>query len=117
MKKRNVPNDGDELPMRNSTAEFLMFAKENAANTITVRFQDKMLWLTLQLMADLFDVDKSVVSRHLTNIYNGGELSRTITVAKYATVRTEDSRQVERNLEYYGLETHSTQEIGKIDVR
>ena len=104
MKRRNVPNDGDELPMRNSTAEFLVFAKENASDTIAVRFQDRMLWLTLQLMADLFDVDKSVVSRHLTNIYNDGELSRTATVAKYATVRTEGTRQVERNLEYYSLE-------------
>lgn len=104
MKKRNAPNDGDELPIRNSTAEFLVFAKENAADTIAVRFQDKMLWLTLQLMADLFDVDKSVVSRHLTNIYNDGELSRTATVAKYATVRQEGTRQVERNLEYYSLE-------------
>lgn len=95
MKKRKFPNDGDELPIRNSTVEFLVFAKENAADTIAVRFQDKMLWLTLQLMADLFDVDKSVVSRHLTNIYNEGELSRIATVAKFATVRTEGTRQVE----------------------
>ena len=43
MKKRNVPNDGDELPIRNSTAEFLVFAKENAVDTIAVRSQDKML--------------------------------------------------------------------------
>ncbi len=43
MKKQNVPNDGDELPIRNSTAEFFVFVKENAADTIAVRFQDKML--------------------------------------------------------------------------
>ena len=84
--KRRKPENGDELPIRNSTAEFLVFAKDNAADTIAVRFQDLMLWLTLQLIADLFEVDKSVVSRHLANIYNDGELDRISTVAKYATI-------------------------------
>ena len=74
-RKDKIPANGDELPIRNSTAEFLIFAKDSGANTISVRFQDKMLWLTLQLIADLFDVDKSVVSRHLTNIFSQGELS------------------------------------------
>lgn len=103
-KDEHNPVNGDELPIRNSTAEFLVFAKDNQADVISVRFQDKMLWLTLQLMADLFDIDKSVVSRHLANIYSDGELTRAATVAKFATVRLEGSRQVERQLEYYSLE-------------
>ena len=103
-KKDKNPNNGDELPIRNSTAEFLVFAKDNGANTISVRFQDKMLWLTLQLMADLFDVDKSVVSRHLSNIFSQGELAMAGTVAKFATVRQEGNRRVERQLEYYNIE-------------
>ena len=92
------------MPIRNSTAEFLIFAKEAGADTITVRFQDEMLWLTLNGLAELFDVDKSVVSRHLSNIYAERELVKTATVAKYATVQTEGARQVTRNLEYYNLE-------------
>ena len=106
MKRKNnkPPANGDELPIRNSTAEFLIFAKDNGANTISVRFQDKMVWLTLQLIADLFDVDKSVVSRHLSNIFSQGELSSEGTVAKFATVRREGNRTVERQLEYYNLE-------------
>ncbi len=106
MKRKNnqPPANGDELPIRNSTAEFLIFAKDNGANTISVRFQDKMVWLTLQLIADLFDVDKSVVSRHLSNIFSQGELSSEGTVAKFATVRREGNRSVERQLEYYNLE-------------
>ena len=92
------------MPIRNSTAEFLIFAKEAGADTITVRFQDEMLWLTLNGLAELFDVDKSVVSRHLSNIYTERELVKTATVAKYATVQTEGARQVPRNLEYYNLE-------------
>ena len=75
------------MPIRNSTAEFLIFAKEAGADTITVRFQDEMLWLTLNGLAELFDVDKSVVSRHLSNIYMERELVKTATVAKYATVQ------------------------------
>ena len=102
--KDTIPSNGDELPMRDSTAEFLAFAKENGADTISVRFQDRMLWLTLQLIADLFDVDKSVVSRHLSNIFAQGELSPEGTVAKFATVRREGARTVERRLDYYNLE-------------
>ena len=100
MKKRNGPNDGDEFPIRNSTVEFLVFAKENAADTIAVRFQDKMLWLTLPLMADLFDVSKSTISAHLKNIFSNSELVESATVRKFRTVRTEGTRQVERNVEY-----------------
>ena len=98
------PQNGENLPIRNSTAEFLIFAKEAGADTITVRFQDEMLWLTLNGLAELFDVDKSVVSRHLSNIYTERELVKAATVAKYATVQTEGARQVTRNLEYYNLE-------------
>ena len=98
------PQNGENLPIRNSTAEFLIFAKEAGADTIAVRFQDEMLWLTLNGLAELFDVDKSVVSRHLSNIYMERELVKTATVAKYATVQTEGARQVTRNLEYYNLE-------------
>lgn len=102
--KMKKPQNGENLPIRNSTAEFLIFAKEAGADTITVRFQDEMLWLTLNGLAELFDVDKSVVSRHLSNIYTERELVKTATVAKYATVQTEGARQVTRNLEYYNLE-------------
>lgn len=98
------PRDGEELPVRNATAEFLVFAKEGGADTISVRFQDGMVWLTLGLIAELFDVDKSVASRHLSNIFGDGELSREATVAKFATVRQEGGRQVERRMEYYNLE-------------
>lgn len=102
--KMKKPQNGENLPIRNSTVEFLIFAKEAGADTITVRFQDEMLWLTLNGLAELFDVDKSVVSRHLSNIYMERELVKTATVAKYATVQTEGARQVTRNLEYYNLE-------------
>lgn len=101
--KKKLQN-GDELPIRNSTAEFLVFAKEAGADTISVRFQDEMVWLTLKGIAELFDVTKSTVSEHLSNIYASAELTSEATVRKYRTVRKEGSRDVERELEYYNLE-------------
>jgi len=103
-RRNEVPKDGDMLPIRNSTAEFLTFVRENGADTIAVRFQDEMLWLTLPLIGALFDVAKSTVSEHLTNIFAVGELKESATVRKYRTVRQEGNRQVERDLEYYNLE-------------
>jgi len=103
-RKSEAPKDGDMLLIRNSTAEFLTFVRENGADTIAVRFQDEMLWLTLPLIGELFEVAKSTVSEHLTNIFSSGELDETATVRKYRTVRREGSRQVERELEYYNLE-------------
>ena len=52
-------------------------------------------------MAKLFQRDKSTISRHIKNIFEEGELSQVATVAKYATVQTESSRTVERNIDYY----------------
>jgi len=81
-RKSEKPQDGDMLPIRNSTAEFLTFVRDKGADTIAVRFQDEMLWLTLNGITELFDVDKSVASRHLSNIYADKELSQSATVAK-----------------------------------
>ena len=46
--KNRKPENGDELPIRNSTAEFLVCVQDDAADTVAVRFQDRILWLTLQ---------------------------------------------------------------------
>ena len=64
-----------------------------------VRFEKDTVWLSLQQMADLFGRDKSVVSRHLRNIYSDGELDRKSTVAKNAIVQIEGKRQINRIIE------------------
>ena len=61
-----------------------------------VRLQGETVWLTLNQMAELFDRDKSVISRYLKDIFQSRELSKKATVAKNATVRREGGRQVER---------------------
>lgn len=71
---------------------------------VEVRFGQETVWLSLQQMADVFGRDKSVISRHLKNIFAEGELSPEATVAKNATVQTEGKRQVSREIEYYNLD-------------
>ena len=60
--------------------------------------------VTLQQISELFQRDKSVISRYIRNIYKEGELDRMSTVAKNATVQMEGQRKVEREVEFYNLD-------------
>lgn len=71
---------------------------------IEVRFDNETVWLNLNQLAELFGRDKSVISRHLKNIFNEGELSKSATVAKNATVQKEGDREINRQIEYYNLD-------------
>jgi hypothetical protein len=90
--------------MRNSTAEFLIFTSSTGADSIEVRYEDETIWLSQKMMATLFDVHIPTINEHLKNIYESGELTRDATIRKFLTVRTEGSRDVSRNLEYYSLD-------------
>jgi hypothetical protein len=61
-------------------------------------------WLSLNEISALFGRDKSVISRHIKGIFGSGELDRTSTVAKNATVQSEGGRAVNRELEVYNLD-------------
>ena len=61
------------------------------------------LWLSLNQIAQLFETDKSGISRHIKNIFQSKELIKKSTVAKFATVQTEGKRKIKRNIEYYNL--------------
>ena len=71
---------------------------------IAVRFEGKSFWLSLNQIAELFDRDKSVISRHLKNIFAEKELEKSLTVAKNATVQIEGEKYVERVIEFYNLD-------------
>ena len=90
--------------IRNSTAEFLVFTSQSGEDTIEVRIQDNTVWLTQKLIASLFDVDRSVITKHLANIYQEGELIKEATRAFFAQVQTEGNRQVTRDIEFYNLD-------------
>lgn len=71
---------------------------------VEVKVIDETLWLSLNQIAEVFDRDKSVISRHLKNIYKEEELEEEATVAKFATVQLEGSKSVERLIEHYNLD-------------
>ncbi|MDI6451439.1 virulence RhuM family protein [Anaerobaca lacustris] len=93
-----------EIIPTNPGGEFLLYQTQDGRTRIQCRFAGETIWLTQQQMAELFQVDKSRISRHLKNIYEEGELSAEATVAFYATVRQEGERQVTRELEHYNLD-------------
>ena len=84
--------------------EILIYKTEDGLTKIDVKLEDETVWLSLDQMAELFQRDKSTVSRHIKNIFKEGELEKNETVAKFATVQVEGDRQVERNIEYYNLD-------------
>ena len=73
-------------------------------NRLEVRLEKETVWLTLNQMAGLFERDKSVISRHLHNIFKTKELEQRSTVAFFATVQNEGGRLVERKIEYFNLD-------------
>lgn len=66
--------------------------------------EQNTVWLTLDQLAELFDKNKSTVSRHIKNVFTEGELTADSTVAKFATVQKEGHRTIKRQIEYYNLD-------------
>lgn len=63
-----------KIQIRNSTAEFLIFTKQENKNTIEVRIEDETVWLTQKLMGVLFEKSRSTITEHLQSIFETGEL-------------------------------------------
>ena len=81
-----------------------IYQTKDKKTQIEVKFEGETVWLSLNQISELFGRDKSVISRHLNNIYKEGELSRRSTVAKNATVQIEAERKVRRIIEYFNLD-------------
>ena len=75
-----------KMQIRNSTADFLVFTKDSGSDSIEVRVQDHEVWLTQKSLGQLFDVDRSVITKHLKNVFQEGELDETTTCANFAQV-------------------------------
>jgi hypothetical protein len=71
---------------------------------LDIRYEGETLWMTQAQIAQLFGVDRSVVTKHLANVYAEGELEPEATSAKIAQVRQEGSRKVERQIDHYNLD-------------
>lgn len=76
----------NKLQIRNSTVDFLVFTKDAHEEGIEVRVQDHNVWLTQKAIGQLFDVDRSVVTKHLKKIFESGKLDDKSTCAFFAQV-------------------------------
>ena len=85
-------------------SNILMYTTEDGITKVEVTFENDTVWLSLDQMAELFQRDKSTISRHIKNIFIEGELSESTTVAFFATVQTEGERVVTRQIAYYNLD-------------
>ena len=74
------------MQIRNSTVDFLVFTKDSGTNTIEVRVQDGNVWLTQKAISQLFEIDRSVVTKHLKKVFDSGELVESSTCAFFAQV-------------------------------
>ncbi len=88
--------------MQNSNV--LMYTTEDGITKVEVTFDNETVWLSLDQMAELFQRDKSTISRHIKNIFSEGELRESATVAFFATVQNEGERVVTRQIAYYNLD-------------
>ena len=84
--------------------EIVLYQGQDGTVELDVRLDRESLWLSLNQIAALFERDKSVISRHLRNVYATAELDRAATVAFFATVQDEGGRTVERQVEYFNLD-------------
>lgn len=80
--------------------EIILFENQNIK--LEVNMKDETVWLSLDQMAELFERDKSVISRHIKNALS--EEVDISTIANFATVQKEGSREVTRNIDYYNLD-------------
>lgn len=84
--------------------QIILFRTQGGETKIEVRLSNETVWLTADQMAELFQRNKSTISRHIRNIYESGELEQNRTVAFFATVQDEGGRKVERDLAFYNLD-------------
>lgn len=82
---------------------FLIYGTDQGVR-VELRYDGDGLWMNQAQIAELFGVDRTVITKHIANVYAEGELSPEATSAKIAQVRREGSRNVERNIEHYNLD-------------
>ncbi len=87
-----------------NNSEIILYTTPDGTVKIDTVFQDETIWLTQAKMAELFGVDRSVITKHIGNIYKDNELQKEATSAKIAQVQNEGGRKVSRKIEFYNLD-------------
>jgi hypothetical protein len=90
--------------MISPASEILLYLAEDGRTRVEVRFEGETCWLSLVQMAELFGRDRSVIFRHVKNVFDEGELRPEATIAKFAQVQREGEREVHREVDLYNLD-------------
>jgi hypothetical protein len=93
-----------KIRTKDEMTEFLLYTSPNGEIKVEVFLHNESIWLTQDRIAELFGVDRTVISKHLKNIYEEQELEEVSTSAKIAQVQNEGSRVVKREVKFYNLD-------------
>lgn len=91
----------------NNNFQFLIYQSAEENVSVDALIKDETIWLTQKAMAELFDVNKSSISRHLKNIFSEGELNEKVVVAKIATTTQHgavEGKTQTKDTNYYNLD-------------
>ena len=87
--------------MNKEKADMIIYTTEDGLTKVETTFDGDTVWLSIDQMAELFQRDKSTISRHIKNIFTEGELQRNSVVANFATTATDGKTY---QVEYYNLD-------------
>ena len=93
--------DSKILQIRNSTIDFLTFTRQSGEESVEVRVQDNDVWLTQSSIAKLFGVNRTVITKHLKNIFKDSEVEESSTCANFAQVADNAKAFAESEFEKY----------------
>ena len=82
----------------------LIYVSDNGDIKVDVNIELDTIWMSQDMMANLYDTTKQNISYHLNNIFNEDELKKVATVKDFLTVQNEGNRKVKRNIEHYNLD-------------
>jgi hypothetical protein len=85
-------------------SEIIIYEDPDAPDPIQVTLEGETIWLTQAQMTMLFGRERSVITKHLRNIFKEGELRQEATCAKFAHVQIEGQRTVQRHIDHYNLD-------------
>ena len=91
----------------NNSSNIIIYQTEDGLTKIDVKVENESVWLSLDQMAELFQRNKSTISRHIRNIFEEGELNQEVVVAKYATTTQHgaiEGKQQTHWVDYYNLD-------------
>jgi hypothetical protein len=97
MSTKNIKKDSSEN-------KIVLYSDKKGNVELRADVRKETIWATINQIADIFDVQKAAISKHLKNIYDSGELAKNPTVSKMETVQTEGGRAIKREMEYYNLD-------------